>query len=251
MKVLGVDCTPYALKARLRPALFVALPIGFGVAAWFPTEIQAWGWLVGVAGACGVTFFFAETVADVGRCKQRILWKEWDGAPTTVCLRHRSASCNPHTLARYHEKLHALRPDLRIPTPEQEAADPAGADLVYESCVDFLREATRDVSSYPMVFSDNVNYGSRRNLWGIKPWGIATSLVGAMVAGSKVLQQWMAVHTVSKPAVAALALCTLFLAFFICVVNERWVRQAGDAYARRLLEGLERLQGERVGSSME
>lgn len=53
--------------------LFVALPIGLGVAAWFPSEIQGWGWLAGVATACGLTYFFAEAAADAGPARYGLI----------------------------------------------------------------------------------------------------------------------------------------------------------------------------------
>lgn len=241
MKVFGVELNSYSLRARLRPVLFALLPVGFGIAAWFPTELQGLGWLVGVASACGVTFFFAETAADVGRRKQNDLWKKWGGAPTTVHLRHRTSPLNEHTLARYHAKLGELRPDLKIPTQEEETIAPADADTVYESCVDFLREATRDSSKFPMVLADNVNYGYRRNLWGIRSWGLATSVVGLLAVGGRLVHRWATGASGYATPVACGVLCLTFLGLFAFVVREAWVKQAGDSYALRLLAALERL----------
>lgn len=241
MKLAGIELSPYSLRARLRPVLFVALPIGLGVAAWFPSEIQGWGWLAGVATACGLTYFFAETAADAGRSKQPSLWKEWGGSPTTIHLRHRTSPLNPHTLARYHEKLRSLRSDMKIPTREEEEADPQAADSVYESCVDFLREATRDRAAFPMVFSDNVNYGYRRNLCAIRNWGIVTSILGVSAAGGRLLQLWMTGVPGYTTPIACAVLCLLFLGLFVFVVGQGWVKQAGYSYALRLLAALDRL----------
>jgi hypothetical protein len=241
MKLGGVELSPYSLRARLRPVLFVALPIGLGVAAWFPSEVQGWGWLAGVATACGLTYFFAETAADAGRSKQQRLWNVWGGSPTTIHLRHRTSPLNPHTLARYHEKLRTLCPHLRIPTPEEEQADPEGADAVYESCVDFLREATRNSSAFPMVFSDNVNYGYRRNLWAIKPVGVATSILGIVTCGARIIQQWRTGGAAYTVAAACGVACLVLLGVFLFLVTERWVKRAGYSYALRILAALEKL----------
>src|SRR5947208_9959356 len=72
--------------------------------------------------------------------------------------------------------------DVKLPTSEEEAADPEGADQRYEACVRFLRNATRDRSTFPLVFAENVNYGFRRNLWGMRSAGIACSAVSALGA---------------------------------------------------------------------
>ena len=221
--------------------LFVALPIGLGVAVWFPNEVQGWGWLAGVATACGLTYFFAETAADAGRRKQPGLWQEWSGSPTTIHLRHSTSPLNPHTLARYHDKLSNLRPDLKIPTREEEQADPPGANSSYESCVDYLREATRDTGAFAMVFSDNVNYGYRRNLWAIKPAGVATCIAGMIACAARVIHQRRTGGDEYAAAAACGAACMVILLLFATVVTKSWVRQAGDSYALRLLAALEKL----------
>ncbi len=241
MKLGGVDLNPYSVRARLRPVLFIVLPVGFGIAAWYPAEIQGLGWLIGAAVACGVTFFSAETAADVGRQKQEALWTEWGGAPTTIHLRHRTSPLNSYTLVRYHEKLRSLRSELEIPTPEEEAADTEAADVVYASCVDFLREATRNKSDFSMVFSDNVNYGYRRNLWALKAWGIATSMIGLAAAGGRIVRQWLASSSVTTTPLVCGGLSVVFLLLFTFVVRKAWVKQAGFSYAVRLLASLERL----------
>jgi hypothetical protein len=67
---------------------------------------------------------------------------------------------------------------LRLPTEAEEVQDPEGADAVYELAVGALRERTRDTNQYPPVPSENARYGFRRNVLGLRPYGIATSLIG-------------------------------------------------------------------------
>ena len=241
MSIPGIEMNSYLFRARLQPVLFVALPIGLGVAAWFPTEIQGWGWMTGVAAACGLMFFFSETAADAGQRKQECLWEQWGGAPTTIHLRHRTSPLNQLTLARYHDKLRTLRPELKIPTREEEASDPEGADRVYESCVDFLREVTHDTKTFPRVFSDNVNYGFRRNLWAIKPVGIATSLIGVVACGARVIHQSWAGGGAYSVAVGCGVACFLILVMVVFVVRKKWIKRAGYSYAVRILAVLEAL----------
>ena len=241
MKFARIEMSSYSLRARLQPVLFVALPIGLGVAAWFPSEIQNWGWMAGVVSVCGLTYFFAETAGDAGRRKQETLWEQWGGPPTTIHLRHRTSPLNPLTLDRYHEKLRTLRPELKIPTREQEETDPQGADDAYESCVDSLRAATQDSNQFPRVFSDNVNYGFRRNLWAIKPVGIATSITGIVASGARLIHQCWADAGEYSVAVGCGLACFALLAVLVFLVTKTWIKRAGYSYALRILAALEKL----------
>jgi hypothetical protein len=65
-------------------------------------------------------------------------------------------------LARRHAKLKKAMRNVKLPTAQQEASDPAGADLIYEACSTFLRDR---MPSEKLVFAENCNYGMRRNLW--------------------------------------------------------------------------------------
>lgn len=62
------------------------------------------------------------------------------------------------------------------------AADRAAAlGIDLRSC-HFLREQTRDPKMFPIVYEENVNYGFRRNLLGLKPTGAAIAVVGSLAA---------------------------------------------------------------------
>jgi len=91
------------------------------------------------------------------------------------------------------------------------------------------------------VFEENVNYGFRRNMLGLRPWGIAIAAVVIIVStaaflltdgtSSELLRAWAWPATLA--ALAALV--------WWKVVTPDWVRLPGEAYADRLMEALESL----------
>jgi hypothetical protein len=67
-----------------------------------------------------------------------------------------------------------------VPTEQEEKMNPKSADGFYERCGGWLRENTRNATKFPVLFSENVTYGYRRNLLGLK-WP-ALGLNAVMVA---------------------------------------------------------------------
>jgi hypothetical protein len=224
----------YGRNARLRPALVTILPISLMISAQGLHFSVVVALVVGPLSAIGFSFVLAEFARDSGKAHQPYLFNLWHGKPSTAKLRHRDASVNPHTRARYHQFAAQLL-GRALPSQEEESADPEGADLVYESVVDLLRERTRDRSKYPLIFRELVSYGFRRNLWGMKPFGISLALSCVMLQ-SWILTRELKVEHSMQPAQflatlinVSLVLCWTFL------VKPEWVRRAADAYAERLL----------------
>lgn len=233
----------YNRRARLGPMLFVLLPVGLLAVAWIPV-----GSLTVVASAVPVALvllvaavFLAQLGRDQGKRKQADLFMSWGGSPTTQLLRHRGQP-NPDELKRLHRRIEAIL-DTRLPTVEQETTDPGAADARYDAAVARLRQLTRDHAKFPLVFEENVNYGVRRNLWGMKPAGLALSLlaiVGTAAPGAYLFTQGASVPVLRLTvcAVAALVLVVFWAARF----TPSWVRVAADAYAEQLLLSIERLE---------
>jgi hypothetical protein len=122
-------------------------------------------------------------------------------------------------------------PDLVLPTPEQESADPTGSDEIYDAAVAVLRTRLRDRGS--LVFEENCNYGFRRNLYGLRPFGLTAAAVSLLAAAVLITNGGAADSSLALlTGLIDLALLWLWLA----VVNPRWVAQAAWAYAERLVD---------------
>ena len=231
----------YSIQARLVPVLIVTLPVGLFVVACFPDDLAGWSLVWGIISWCGGTILLAQLGRDMGARKENSLFELWGGKPTTRILRH-SNSANPITLARRHKAITTLLDSVTLPTPEEEKHNPDRADQIYDAAVTILRERTRDRNKFELIFQENSSYGFRRNLWGMKPIGLAAS-VGAffgicvcVVLGRAVIgEEGIVFSALLGGLVLVLALvCAL-------VITPDWVRISANAYAERLLEACERL----------
>ena len=179
----------YPTLARRVPVALVALPFCLLIASLFPPTLWTEGVLASGVVVLGVGFFLAELGRDLGYKKQPALWRSWGGAPSMQMLRHRSPALDRVTRLRYHSKL-ATRLGITLPTTEEEELDPDAADGVYDSCVKHLLEHTRDEKRFPLVLQENISYGFRRNLWGMKSAGILLSLIGTVGCGTIAAYRW-------------------------------------------------------------
>ena len=156
-------------------------------------------------------------------------------------LRHIDTRLNVHTRIRYHGRLRSMLPDISLPSAEQEKANPTDADAAYTSCGDYLLSKTRDRERFQLLFQENVNYGFRRNLWAMKPAGVATSIVslGALAFITRLEEQANAVPWFAN--LTAIAIVALLLTWWVVRITPSWVKTVADAYAGRLLASIDEL----------
>jgi len=224
----------YSIRARWAPVFLVVLPpliLCFSLVPGLP----AWNKLWPLLGAASVVILVDQLGRDGGRRLQPALWDRWGGAPTTAALRHRDAA-NPVLLARQHERIAAIVGHA-LPTADEEQADPVGADHAYQAAIAVLIARTRGRrTEYPLIFTENCNYGFRRNMLGLCPWGKLLAAAVGILAGLAGL--------VSVPlALAGVVLVVSAAATVIWwrVVTPDWVQPVACAYAERLLEAAETL----------
>lgn len=233
----------YTLRARVIPVLVVCLPplvlLGGGVVA---------GSRLGIGTGLAITVLAAlagQLGRDRGRALQDGLWKKWGGSPTLVRFRYRDAE-SPERVARLHRRVEDVLGDP-MPTPQEEAADPVAADYRYDDAVARLRALTRDKQRFSLLFAENVNYGQRRNLLGMKPisvvvaWSTLVVSVLLLVLAAGSLDERVARYA---PAAVAAALA---VGFWTLIVRETWVRLPADAYARQLTESVDVLRSAKTG----
>lgn len=233
---LGGVFDAYGRQARLQPALLTLFPLFVTVAVWFPALYETGAGLLGLAVACGVTVLFAHVARMRGRSAERRLFSEWGGKPTTIWLRHRDTNLDAHTTRRYHNFLSGHVLDWHAPTEEDERSDSDAADARYESAVRWLLEFTRDRKRFPLVFKENVSYGFRRNLYGLKPIGLAVAVF--CIAVNAGLLYWEYVEKageISPVGIVVAVVSALALVAWLVVVTPGWVRDAADAYTKTLL----------------
>lgn len=230
----------YTCQARLLPSIIVLLPAWLGIAAWFPIEEATKVFAATAVVYLALAALVAQLGRDLGKRKEPSLFAEWGGSPTTQLLRHANTMLPSHLRLRYHEKLSTLC-GVALPSCNAESANPAAADSVYDTCVRVLRERTRDRKEYRLVFSENVNYGFRRNLWGMKPAAVVVALLGLAGAGARICTDTVVGQAPPSTALVGVLVSALLLTWWVARITPSWVRLAAEAYAERLLGACEKL----------
>jgi len=230
----------YSFKARLIPAFLVLLPIAIAAWAWLQDFSPSWKLLGEIIVYCGGTFLLAQLGRDLGRRKEKDLFSAWGGKPTTRILRHRQSTLDGITLNRYHQKLGGML-SIEFPSKELEVADKKKADELYEAAVRVLLERTRDKGQFPLVFKENVNYGFRRNLWGMKPAAIAICSLSLLAGFAPVVLAASGGMPIPPTGIISTVCNAVLLTWWIVRITPGWVRLPAEAYALRLLASSEQL----------
>jgi hypothetical protein len=230
----------YTLLARVVPVASVGVPPAFLVGAGIISSAR-----LGLA--AGAVMLVASALAgqlgrDRGKRLERVLWKSWGGAPTLRRLRYDGAE-NSHTVTRLHQQLETLFGEA-LPSQAEEERDSAAADARYWEVTKRLIARTRDHDRFPLVFAENINYGMRRNLLGLKPIGIWIASLTGLIALVLLFVASGALRQRAARYGPGLAVAMLSLFLWILVVNPGWVRVPAEEYASRLMETVELLVAE-------
>jgi nucleoside phosphorylase len=219
----------YSWQARLVPVLIAILPVVLLGAVALPrlTTIDR---VVILVLLCAVLPLFDQLGRAGGRRNEARLFDTWGGRPTTQLLRWRRPA-NAFLQFRRHQALERIT-RARLPTPDEEEADPVRADEIYETAVTALRTLA---SGIPAVRVENRNYGLRRNLFGLRLLGCLTATASLVV-----IAVWASLSPTLLPEQGALAGVDLvLLILWFAVVREPWVQEAAWIYAERLIDQVE------------
>jgi hypothetical protein len=230
----------YSIRARWAPVLLVVLPpltLCFALVPGLPAWYKMWPLL----GVTAIVVLVDQLGREGGRRLQPELWASWGGAPTTAALRHRDAA-NPILLARQHERIAGIIGHA-LPTADEERADPIGADHVYQAAIAVLIARTRGRrQEYPLIFSENCNYGFRRNMLGLRRWGMLLATVtGILALAAIAISLAGLVPLPLAPSGVTLVTSVAAATIWWLVVTPGWVLAVAKAYAERLIEAAETL----------
>ncbi|MEU2003964.1 hypothetical protein ACH47B_22775 [Rhodococcus sp. NPDC019627] len=229
----------FDFRARTLPMIVVWFPVVLTatlIAAASPAVHRAWT-LLPLPLILVLTVLAAHLGRDAGKKVEGPLWASWGGPPATSRLRWATAS-NPILHQSLHANVQALiGGQLRLPTKEEEAADPLHADQVYETAVRTLIARTSSKDTYPKLKNDLVWYSFRRNLYGLRKVGyiLDTLLALASTAVIVTIVRTPFDYTLAVPIVGIFA-AIVSAVFFYCVVTADWVRHSADAYADELVK---------------
>jgi hypothetical protein len=238
MNPINLITDPYDRQARLFPALVLLAPAIVAVAVLAGPKLTAPTWSLSAFAGFGGLFLLSQLAR--GRQKEPSLYSAWGGMPSVVIFRHSDRRLDRYTKARYHRALAAAVEGTRAPTEEEEKSDPAAADEIYRAWSTFLRNGTRDKKKHSlMIFTENVNYGYRRNLWGMKPIGIVICALILIPCLWLVIHAQEAGRALPEPPLWAGGVALVFLLLWIFRFTPDWVKSAADAYAERLADAVD------------
>lgn len=225
----------YERKARLYPALLLLAPvIATAIAVTWPS-VSAVQVVAGAAVACGGAFYLSQVARDGGKRREQKLFGRWGGIPSVTIFRHSDHRLDVVTKARYHMRLGQLT-GTSVPTSSDETADEGAADRVYTAWSNYLRARTRDSRAYHLLFKENVNYGYRRNVWGLRRGGFVLCVICCMICGALMRYGYASTGGLDLGLASAFVFAAGLGALWVFQFTPAWVRIPADAYAERLVE---------------
>ncbi|MBX3673897.1 MAG: hypothetical protein KF776_13025 [Burkholderiales bacterium] len=243
MNLLNLITDPYDRQARLYPAILLIAPVALSAVAILTERLTGLHTIGALLIGLGGAFLLTQLARDAGKRGEKTLFEKWGGIPSVAIFRHSDSRLDSSTKARYHKKVAALVKEAKAPTEEQERADPVAADEVYSAWSNYLRVNTRDTNKFALLFKENVNYGYRRNVWGLRPLGIAASALSLAACVGWIYFWHRSPQALDASVIGAAAFNALLLLLWLFRFTDDWVRVPADAYAARLAECIESLGG--------
>lgn len=249
MNPLNLVSDTYERQARLYPSLLLLAPAVVMILCFVKlsgTQIIATSFV-----SCGGAFLLSQLARDLGKRREPSLFFRWGGLPSMAIFRHSDTRLDAVTKARYHRILAANVKGSKAPTPADEEANPTAADQTYTAWSHYLRVNSRDIKKYPLLFQENVNYGYRRNIWGLRPLGIGVCSSTSLFGCTQIALYLSTKQEINITIIGATLFSVLMLVMWIFLFTSEWIRIPADAYSARLVETVESLSGSKSLRSRE
>lgn len=223
----------YSLKARAFPALIAGLPVLAFIFIIVPWDRL--GLPQAIAVSMGIILLFA--FSDVARQQGKKIQTKLEVGETPNQW-HRENTDIPEILKDRFRNYVASQLKREAPTAGEEKVNTKQANDFYRSAGAWLRDNTRDINKFPLLFGENITYGFRRNLLGLKPIAlIFNAMVFLICAGVIYFKPtyFLAQQQIEEKLVVVMAAALLHSAYMILAVNKDSVREASRAYGRQLI----------------
>ena len=239
---------PYERKAQLKPGLFCGVPLATSVVLLIPELGAIWGSIGAVVVYCGGSLWLIQTVRDRGKSLEARLYRSWGCKPSVGMLRHHDNRLDGTTKARYRRFLCGAVPGLVLLSPEDERNEPEEADARLESANRWLLAQTTDHARFALLFTENVNYGYRRNLLGMKRIALGLDAVALVLVIGVGVACWTGhvastIQSLEPEWWASLAIAAVHTLVFIGYIRADWVRATAETFAGQLLAACDSLEG--------
>lgn len=239
----------YSLNARVKPAFFIVFPVVLSILAWIEASRTMGGFITTFIVTFGIITFAANQMSTRGNILQEKLFIKWGGAPTTIILRHSDSRLDKYTKERYMQKLTELIPNFLPISNEQEQNNQNDADEMYRTATNFLKERTRDVKIYPLVFKELILYGFSRNIRAFKLFGVITTLLTLVINTYVIWFNYFKgvelaideiIPSIPFLYIGLILILLLVLFIWLFIITEKWVEIRAFAYAKALYAACEK-----------
>jgi len=225
----------YTLRARLVPALLAAAPAVAALAlliSWKSLDLSN---SVATVATLVLLLAIADATRERGRAVEAAIYPGRRGMPSVVLFRRNDATLNAGTKDRFRAAL-ARKLGVTAPTAEEEAGNQDTADAFYEQCGDWLRKNTRDTKRFPLLFTENVTYGFRRNLLGVKWIALTLNVLVVVICVALLWRQSWSIDTPDgKRICVVLIVAAAHALYMLLAVRRSAVLDAAHAYGRELI----------------
>jgi len=234
----------YSIKARYYPALLATIPGLAALAILISWSRFGLTTVIASAAIPVLVFASADIARRIGKRIEDRIYKESGGKPSVTMMRYSDdafdAASKEHYRAFYASKI-----NQPVPTEAAEKTDIAAGDAFYERGGAWLRENTRDTKKFAVLFAENITYGFRRNLFGLKWPALGFNLVLVLFCGF-FLYKRMPIDTDDDTTMRLLVVVVLAVVHSLFMgfgVTKQSVIDASRIYARQLILSCEKFLG--------
>lgn len=232
---------PYNRRARVYPAVIAIVPIILSLVVLFSWD----GFSVrnGFASAGVLVILYA--LSDIARRRgKRIepkLFAWLGGVPSERVLRCGDDTLDELSKERYRAFL-AEKLGRQPPGADEETSEPGAANVFYKAAGNWLRERTRDKDKFDILFYENISYGFRRNLLGLKSIAFIFDFFIILIC-FLLLHPWNGIVDIGDGAtfreLTVLGATVIHLIYFAFFVTWQAAGEAAESYGRQLIISIE------------
>lgn len=225
----------YSIRARLFPAVIAAAPALAAIALLVSWSTLGLSNAIASIGMLALMFAIADLSRARGRKLECRLYADHGGLPSITMFRRSDKTIDSGLKDRYRTFL-AEQLGVQAPDAEVELLDKSAADGFYDQCGAWLRQNTRDSKRFSILFAENVTYGFRRNLLGVKTIAL---WLNAIVVGVCLLFLWRLGFDTAGPVGSRVGLVLIVAVahagYMLLAVTRGAVWDASQAYGRELI----------------
>ncbi len=225
----------YSIRARLFPAIIAAAPALAALTLLISWKSFGLSNAIASLGILVLLWAIADFSRARGRALEGKLYAEQGGIPSVTMFRRNDTTIDTGSKDRYRAYL-ADKLGVVAPGSADESADQPAADAFYSQCGNWLRQNTRDTKKFPILFGENVTYGFRRNLLGVKWLALGLNIVVVAVCAFILWRaSWDLSTEQGNRTTVVLVVAAAHAAYMLLGVSRTSVWEASKGYGRELI----------------